>query len=83
MGEIDLIATRGDVLVIGEVKCRSSVYFGSPSLAVGVDKQRRLRRLAASWLAEHPGSRRSVRFDVIEVLVLGDAIRVNVIEAAF
>lgn len=82
-GEIDLIARRKGILVISEVKTRSTDYFGAPSSAVDRDKQRRLRRLAVMWLAQNPGTHRSIRFDVVEVLIDRDEARVNVIEAAF
>jgi putative endonuclease len=82
-GEIDLVATKDGVLVISEVKTRSSSYFGPPSCAVDHTKQRRLRRLAVMWLAECPGAYRSIRFDVVEVLVEKDSTRIAVIEAAF
>jgi putative endonuclease len=83
-GEIDVIA-RGDcVLVICEVKTRSSQYFGEPSLAVGREKQLRIRRLAAEWLSENPW-RDVVRFDVAEVIIdaRGTPPIVRVIESAF
>ena len=67
-GEIDLVMREhGDVLVFVEVKTRRSERFGTPAEAVGRAKVRRLRRLAALWLAEagiHPAE---VRFDVVEV----------------
>lgn len=78
-GEIDVIAATSDVIAFVEVKTRHSDRYGPPSAAVGPEKQRRLRRLAAMWLAEHPIGRRVVRFDV--VCVVGS--RVDVIEGAF
>lgn len=83
-GEIDLIVTRGATIVFCEVKTRTSEYFGRPALAVGRDKQRRLRSLAATWLAARRGGSGPVRFDIAEVLVTkGHAPVVTVIEAAF
>ncbi|HJQ02500.1 MAG TPA: YraN family protein [Jatrophihabitans sp.] len=67
-GEIDIVAATGRTLVICEVKTRSSTAFGDPAEAVGEVKSGRLRRLAARWLAEHPGSWDVVRFDVVSVL---------------
>lgn len=83
-GEIDIIARRALVVVICEVKTRSSRYFGDPSLAVGRDKQSRLRRLAAEWLMENP-CRDTVRFDVAEVIIdpRQHLPTVQIIEAAF
>jgi putative endonuclease len=80
IGEIDLILRRGLLLVVSEVKARRSNAFGVPALAVGPDKQQRLRRLAAAWLADHRvGRRMTVRFDV--VAVTGDVV--DVYENAF
>jgi putative endonuclease len=78
-GEIDLVARRGGVTVICEVKARSSDAFGAPVEAVTRTKQLRLRRLAAAFLAGASGSRGEVRFDVASVL----AGRVEVVESAF
>lgn len=71
-GELDLIALNGPVLVIVEVKSHhkgSKRGPTSPVLAVGPNKQRRIRRLASAWIAGH-GHRvafREVRFDVIGI----------------
>jgi putative endonuclease len=67
-GEIDLIATDGDVLVFCEVKTRSGLGFGHPAEAVVGVKAARLRRLAARWLAGQESHWPEVRFDVIGVL---------------
>lgn len=66
-GEIDIIAWDGDVLVFCEVKTRRSEAYGPPSAAVVGAKARRLRRLAAHWLATSPVHPRDVRFDVVAV----------------
>jgi len=71
-GEIDLIARAGDTLVVVEVKSHhAGPRLGptAPVLAVGPNKQRRLRRLASAWIAGH-GRRLAfcdVRFDVVGV----------------
>ena len=66
-GEIDIIARDRNVLVICEVKTRSSSAFALPSDAVNRTKRDRLRRLAYLWLKDNPGAA-EVRFDVISVL---------------
>ena len=71
LGEIDIVGRDGDVLVVCEVKTRSGTGFGTPLEAVTRAKAARLRRLAARWLAEHPGRPAQVRFDVVGVLAPG------------
>ena len=64
--ELDVIARRGRRLVFCEVKSKSGAGRGDPLEMVGPEKQRRLRRAAASWLAAHPEcSGLEARFDVI------------------
>ncbi len=82
-GEIDLVVRQGSTIVFCEVKTRSSDRFGAPVEAVTTTKQRRLRVLAARWLAEHPGARGAVRFDVASVMPAGAQPAVAVVEAAF
>jgi putative endonuclease len=83
-GELDIVARDGDALVFCEVKTRRGEGFGAPAEAVGVDKVRRLRRLASQWL-EMSGLRPAeVRFDVISVLPQRKgATRVEHLKGAF
>jgi len=82
-GEIDLVVRNRHVIVFCEVKTRSSDRFGVPAESVTVSKQRRLRTLAARWLAAHPALRGEVRFDVASVTPAGNVPIVAVLEAAF
>jgi putative endonuclease len=79
IGEIDLVVARGRVVVVVEVKARRSDAYGPAAAAVGLVKQRRLRRLAAEWLASSGVGGVEVRFDV--VAITGD--QVDVIAGAF
>ena len=78
-GEIDLVVRRGRLLVVVEVKARRTEAFGPAAAAVGPVKQRRLRRLAAEWLAASGTRGVEVRFDVVAVT----GTRIDVIEGAF
>ena len=68
-GEIDIVATRGNILAVCEVKTRRSSRFGSPIEAVTPEKYLRLRRLAGQWLHVHEAHRGAVRIDIIAVMV--------------
>ena len=67
-GELDLIVRDGRSIVFCEVKSRSSLAFGSPLEAVTATKRRRIRLLAARWLAEASVRPGPLRFDVAGVL---------------
>jgi len=69
LGEIDLVLRDGRVLVVCEVKTRSSLAFGSPLEGVTEQKAARLRRLAARWLADHTIRPEEVRIDLVGLLV--------------
>lgn len=70
-GEIDIIALDGEVLVLVEVKTRTSAARGTPEDAVSPTKQRRIARLAESYLTISGAGPCSVRFDVVSIRVLG------------
>ena len=64
-GELDIVALDGRTIVFCEVRTRRTATFGTPAESVGPAKVRRLRALAAAWLAEHPEVRGEIRFDVV------------------
>lgn len=78
-GEIDLVVGRPGLVVVCEVKTRRSAAYGGGAAAVDARKQRRLRRLAAAWLAAHDVGVVDVRFDVAVVT----GVRLDLIESAF
>jgi putative endonuclease len=82
-GEIDIVAERDGVIVFCEVKTRRTDRWGAPSEAVNFHKQARLRRLAAHWLAERGVGQRSVRFDVISLVVRGRDHELQHLQDAF
>jgi putative endonuclease len=66
--ELDLVVRRGRRLVFCEVKEKAGTAFGVPEAMVDAEKQRRIRRAAAGWLAAHPDAARlDVSFDVVAV----------------
>lgn len=85
IGEADIVALEGDVLVFVEVRARSSAACGTPAESVTPLKRRKMRQVARWYLASREGSSRTpVRFDVVAVHMYGaDATRVDVIRSAF
>jgi putative endonuclease len=83
-GELDLVVSDGSSVIFVEVKTRSGTGFGLPAEAVTGEKVRRLRRLAARWLASHPErASSSVRFDVVSVVRGRGGVRVEHLQGAF
>jgi putative endonuclease len=70
-GELDVIAVDPitDTVVFVEVKTRTGDGFGGLAQAVTAQKVRRLRRLAAIWLAAQDRRWAAVRIDVIGVRI--------------
>jgi putative endonuclease len=67
-GEIDIVAAQRRILVVCEVKTRSSERFGTPLEAITRQKQRRLRRLAICWVVAHGVLFDEIRIDAVGVL---------------
>jgi len=65
VGEIDLIAREGDVLVFVEVKTRRA---GVPAEAVTPEKQRSLTLTALHFLRRHRALEVRSRFDVVALV---------------
>ncbi len=67
LGEIDLVARRGDLVLIVEVKARRTLREAME--AVGRGSERRIEGAADLWLSRQPDhGRLSVRFDMVAVL---------------
>jgi putative endonuclease len=65
-GEIDIVAAERQVMVVCEVKTRSSTAFGTPLEQITRAKRARLRRLASRWLVAH-----GVLFDEVRIDAIG------------
>lgn len=86
-GEIDVVAAETvdgrTTVVFCEVKCRSGLGFGDPLEAITWAKLRRLRSLAAEWMATHQVSAHAIRLDAIGVLLVrGQTPQVTHVRAA-
>lgn len=66
LGEIDIIARKGNLIACVEVKARRSL--DDSVFAVSDFAQRRIRAASDLWLAKQPDfSRLSIRYDIISV----------------
>ena len=74
-GELDLVAVDGRTIVFVEVKTRRSSEQGHPVEAVDTGKQRRLTRLAVTFLKRRHLLEYPARFDVVAVTWPGDERR--------
>jgi putative endonuclease len=85
VGELDIVARERDVLVIAEVRTRSSDRYGGAAASVDPRKQQRLIRVASQLLQQRRDlSRLRVRFDVIVVSeIKAECGRVDWIRHAF
>lgn len=83
-GEVDLIATDGQRLVVCEVKTRSGTGYGEPSEGVTPAKAARIRRVTAAWLRAYRVGWCEIRFDVLAVLCPQDGpVTVEHLRGAF
>lgn len=64
--EIDIIAKDQNMLVIVEVKTRSSDHFGNPSDAVKSNKHRNLFKATEEYISQS-GFEGEIRFDIIAI----------------
>lgn len=83
-GEIDLVMEDRGTLVFIEVKFRHRTQHGSGAEAVTVQKQAKISRTAAWYLAKHPyRAEQACRFDVISVTDGNADEEIEWIKAAF
>lgn len=80
--EVDVIARIADTVVFVEVKTRSTAYFGDPSKAVSIAKQKRTIQAANDYLEQHE-LEFEARFDVISVVISEKDYQLDHMEDAF
>lgn len=83
LGELDIVARDGEYLVFVEVKSRRTLAYGAPEQAVSPTKQRRIRRLALSYLHKNQLHGAPCRFDVVAVDYRSGAPQLRYIPNAF
>ena len=80
--EADIIARKEDLIILAEVKTRSTEYYGLPEEAVGKQKQRMMVKAAEAFLEEHKLNS-EVRYDVVAVIINEKEQKIEHIEDAF
>lgn len=66
-GEIDLVAARGSMLIVAEVKTRQSLTAGEGHHAVDRAKQERMIRLAEEYVTRNEKKDVQIRYDVLSL----------------
>ena len=66
-GEIDIICSKGNTIIIVEVKSRYSSQYGTPKESVTFSKQKSTINVTKFYLSYKNIYNKNIRFDVIEV----------------
>ncbi len=82
IGELDIIAMKGEMLVIIEVKTRSNLSYGMPCESINATKKNHILRTARYYIQCNNLENVDRRIDVIEVLALESGFYINHIENA-
>ncbi len=84
LGELDLVAFDDKVLAFIEVKTRRSTRYGRPCEAVDRIKQKKIAKVALSYLAKNKILHKQIRFDVVEVIIWDNQVRqIRLVKDAF
>ncbi len=83
LGEVDLVATDGDVLVFIEIKTRKGRPVEFAKEAVNLRKQKQLSKVALNYIKANNCWNMSARFDVVAVSVGRGSCKIEVIKNAF
>jgi putative endonuclease len=82
VGELDIVASLGDLLVFVEVRTVTSDFLETPVLSVNLGKQGRVGRAADVWLRAHAAQPDRIRFDVAGVRLDGETHHIEYVENA-
>lgn len=81
--ELDLVARRGQLLVVCEVRTRSSSAFVDPIVTIDHKKVERIRRAARTWIFGQRVPHQEIRFDAASVVLSDAGQDLQYYEAAF
>jgi putative endonuclease len=80
--EIDIIARKGDILAVIEVKTRSSTLFGNPEEFVTPKQIKNLVKAVDAYITTN-GIDVEVRFDIIAIVKANNGYKIEHLEDAF
>ena len=83
LGEIDLVARDGDVLVFVEIKTRRNEPLGQAKEAVTRRKQAQLSKVALAYMKSNNLWGSKARFDVVAIGLIDGNKEIEVIKDAF
>lgn len=83
LGEVDLVARDGDILVFVEIKTRKNESLGQIKEAVNRRKQSQLSKVALAYLKSNNLWGSKARFDVVAVRLIDGKKEVEIIKNAF
>lgn len=72
IGEVDIIAQKGNCVHFVEVKTRTGSFYGTPSESVTGNKVNRMKLAAEHYMkfaAGMPGLGRDMQFDLVEIQI--------------
>lgn len=69
--EVDIIASRNNILHFFEVKTRTTQRFGHPEESVGNEKMQSLKKAAEEYLYKNP-EWKYLQFDVLAITILNN-----------
>jgi len=80
--EIDIIATKDDLLIVVEVKTRETDKYGNPEESVGTGKINLLAQCIEDYMRDHDINT-NVRYDIISIIKNQYKTEVHHLEDAF
>lgn len=73
IGELDIVATKSQRIIVVEVKTRTNNRFGAPEESIGWSKQEKLRRTANVYMLQH--KLHNVPYQIDSVAVIRDLMK--------
>lgn len=83
LGEVDIIARDGDILVFAEVKSRRSDAYGDPLESITLEKKRRISLVALHYIQHKKLHGVPARFDVVAIRMGNETVELDLIKDAF